>query len=449
MTRVTLAERILTHLAQHPFDADAANVPREVTQDGIAEAVGARVAHVSRALQGLVANGLVHANLARVKGARRRSRAHALTDEGRKRAAELPPIDLSASNDERVERPSLVLRPQAVAALRAALAEASRAGPRCVLVEGDAGSGKTRLLDAFSADANADGARVVRGRGAPAAGEQLFGPLREALSPLGLDAAFAARAGGDHDRALAAAVDVLARASVARPVVLLLDEIHLAGAPAVRFLNGVLLGLPPGSRVLAVASFRREEAWELPNGPLYASLMPLRQPPLGSLVTLGPLDVEGVRALMREVGAPLDDDLVARVLRESGGNPLYVAAIADALLDGVDESDFSPAIVLDTLKERLVDLEDAPRAVLQLAAVADVEVDYDLLARAHDGGEPDLARQLDVLLDRLLLEEVTDGDKLHLRFEHPKVREAVLADLSATTRRVLSARVATARAGDA
>jgi hypothetical protein len=52
---------------------------------------------------------------------------------------------------------------------------------------------------------------------------------------------------------------------------------------------------------------------------------------------------------------------------------------------------------------------------------------------------------LDHLIDKLLLEEVpAEGDELRLRFRHPKVREAVLADLTANRRRWLESKVAEA-----
>ncbi|HVM45486.1 MAG TPA: helix-turn-helix domain-containing protein, partial [Candidatus Thermoplasmatota archaeon] len=85
----TLAERILVHLRAHPVEPDAADVPPEVTQDGIAEVIGAQVAHVSRALKTLELRGLVRAHLAHPRGAKRRSRAYWLTDEGRAKAAYL------------------------------------------------------------------------------------------------------------------------------------------------------------------------------------------------------------------------------------------------------------------------------------------------------------------------------------------------------------------------
>jgi len=454
---LTLSRRIVVHLASHPLEEGAASVPRDVTQDGIAEALGAQVAHVSRALKGLIAEGLVHAYLAHPKGGKRRSRAHVLTDAGRRLAATLPrepPATAKRApspSEPAIEPPSG--RETEMAQL-SALLDAARQGPRVALLEGAAGMGKTRLLAAFAARAQARGARVVQGASIPMGGEQWLGPLASALAPLGLEARLRARTGGTpRERAMDAARETLVTGSKAAPLVVLLDDLHHAGPGAAEFLHGLLLGLPESAHVLVVAAFRREEAWALPNGPLYTALMPLRDLPRAKLLTLQPLDRAGVSRLLSEAGvhilgdAKLPDDVVERVWRESGGNPQYALAMGVELADGVDEEDFFPTAVRNAARERFAALSPDQLALLQLAAVAGAQAPYDVLRRAFEGSEEKLVETLDFLLDRLLLEESTlEGEQLALRFEHPKVREAVLADLTANRRRWLEARVAAAHA---
>lgn len=447
----TLADRVLVHLLAHPAAPDAAVVPHDVTQEGIAEALGAQVAHVSRAIKALAERGHVAAHLAHPQGAKRRSRAHTLTPAGRAEALRVKPeVDagaLAAPRDEREAVKPPAGRARELAALVGALEDAQKGGPRVALVEGDSGSGKTRLLQAFRAEAVRRGARVLEGAGAPVGSVQELGPVAAALEPVGFERRYRARAAGTpRERALAAAVDALQAAQRDAPVALLLDDLHLAGPTVVEFLHGLVRALPAGSRVLLVASFRREEAWALPNGPLYTALDPLRGMRGALHLPLEELDREGLAALLRDAGAHhVDDALLDRVARESGGNPLYALAMAEALADGVDEDDFFPQAVRETARARLADLPEEAIEALQLAAVAGAEVGYALLARAHAGDEAGLVRALDVLLDRLLLEEAPrEDEELHLRFEHPKVREAVLADLAATRRRWLEGRVARA-----
>ena len=443
----TLAERILVHLRTHPVDPDAADVPVEVTQEGIADRIGAQVAHVSRALKTLEVRGFVRAHLAHPRGAKRRSRAYSLTDTGheKSRILEMPPGPAEAPAPRRhVEAVRIPAgRGAQFTQLVAALEEASKGAPRVALVEGDAGMGKTRLLEAFANEARRRQARVLMGTGAPTGAEQLVGPLGPALEPLGFERRVKARtAGSPRERALAAAVEALESAGRADPAVVLLDDLHLAGPSVAEFLHGLVLALPKGARVLVVAAFRQEEAWELPNGPLYTALTPLRQMQGARHVVLGPLDHAGVAALLKEAGADhVPDDLIDRVVRESGGNPLYALAMAEAMADGVDEEDFFPASVRALATTRFATLDKDAHAVLQAAAVCGPEFDYDALAAVHEGDEPSLLATLDVLLDRLILEEVgTGGDALRLRFSHPKVREAVLDETSATRRRWLEAR---------
>lgn len=444
----TLAQRILAHLAARPVAPDAALVPEAVTQEGIALAVGAQVAHVSRALKGLLAQGLVQAHLARTPGARRRSRAYTLTDEGLRQAPRaLPPAPAapapSPAPQSAPARRAPVGRQAELERLLRAADEAAAGRPRVALVEGDSGSGKTRLLEALRDELRARGFLALWGASAPVGEEQLLGPLSPALEGVGFERRYREReAGTPRERALAAAVDALRDAQRRQPVALLLDDLHHAGAQAASFLHGLVLALPRDARVLVVAAFRREEAWSLPNGPLYAALSPLRAMDGAHHVTLGPLPREALAELLRDAGAHhVTPELVARVAEESGGIPLYVLAIAEALADGVEDDDFFPPPVRAGVRERLAGLPEHARLALQAAAVAGHETDYATLQRLHEGPEETLVAALDVLLDRLLLEEVPGAPTLRLRFEHPKLREAVLAETSATRRRWLEARL--------
>lgn len=454
----TLADRIVAHLAAFPIEDDANDVPREVTQEGIADALSARVAHVSRGLKALVAQGLVRAHLAHPVGGVRRARAHALTDAGRARARSLPPVAAERPRAPPVEAaaPARAVRPPAgrakeFAALLDALDAAKAKGPRFALVEGDAGVGRSRLLDALGAEAERRGWRALSAAGAPVGAEQLIGPIGPALAPLGFERRFRARdAGTPRERALAAASETLASAAREQPVLVLLDDLHYAGQSVVDFLRGLLLALPHGARVLVVASIRRLEAWQLPNGPLYAALAPLRAEPFATHVDIGPLSRDGVADLLSDAGIhvlgekTLPAEVVDRVWRESGGNPMFALAMGQELADGVDEDDFFPPVVKAAAKEHFAALPEAALSVLQTAAVAGVDVAYETLRRAAEAKEDDLVRQLDVLLDRLLLEEVPGHGDVKLRFRHPKVRDAVLADLSASRRRWIESRVADA-----
>lgn len=450
----TLAQRILAHLRDHPVEQDAARVPVEVTQEGIAACLDARVAHVSRALKHLMEQGLVHAHLAHPDGARRRSRAHRLTREGLDAARTLPALLAAPATRATRDAPPSPAAPPAgrekeTATLTALLDEASAGAVRVALVEGDSGAGKTRLLRAFAAIAKTRGARILQGSSVPVGGDQLLGPLGPAFAGTSFEARLRARAGGTpRERALHAAVDALEDAARAAPVVLLLDDLHHAGANVAEFLHGILLALPPRARVLFVLAFRREEAWQLPNGALYTALFPLHHLPGARHLVLGPLGREGLARLLEDAGMDhVEGPILDRVARESGGIPLYALSMAEALADGnVDDEDFFPPPVRALVRERFLGVHPDAVDLLQLMAVAGAETTFGLLRRAWEGNEESLVRALDHLLDRLLVIEAPGGgdDAPTLRFEHPKIREAALADLTASRRRWLEERVAEA-----
>lgn len=455
----TLSDRILAHLAAHPIEETASDVPREVTQDGIADALGARVAHVSRALKQLITQGLVSAHLAHPVGGARRARAHALTTSGREAAKALPAMPTNAPAHRAQTHVATHVsavpagRQREFDALHAALAEAQKGGPLCVLLEGDAGSGKSRLLDAFAAEAARGGARVLRGAASPTGAEQLVGPIGPALEPLGFDRRFRARtAGSPRERALAAATETVTAAAREQPLALVLDDLQYAGPSVAEFLHGLTRALPSGTRALIVVAFRREEDWALPNGPLYTALMPLRDLANAKHLALGPLDRAGIAALLTDAGVHvlgekrLPEALVERVWRESGGNASFALAMGQELADGVDEEDFFPRAVRLATNERFATLPAEQLQLLQLAAVAGPELAYETILRAFDGKEEALVETLDLLIDRLFLEEAPDAAdaQLKLRFRHPKVREALLAGLTANRRRFLEEKVSVA-----
>jgi tetratricopeptide (TPR) repeat protein len=86
---LTIQERIVLHLSAYSSQRDAYSVPREVTQAGIAGALGIRVAHASREVRKLVESALVDERDAAVQGARRHQKAYFLTASGVQEAAKM------------------------------------------------------------------------------------------------------------------------------------------------------------------------------------------------------------------------------------------------------------------------------------------------------------------------------------------------------------------------
>lgn len=204
---------------------------------------------------------------------------------------------------------------------------------------------------------------------------------------------------------------MLERSGGGDPVVLLLDDVHLAGAAVADWLRYVL-GRP--SRLLVVAAARSGEG----------------DVPAGRTVELGPLPLPVVAEL---VGPDRAGALFAR----SGGHPLFLAELAAA-----DPGDALPESLRAWVAAQCDRAGDAG-PTLRAAATIGPEIDLDLLAAVLDASPLAVLGQLEEGARRRLLDE-RDGQ---LRFRHALVREALAAGTPGSRRAALHRQAARILAG--
>jgi predicted ATPase len=328
-------------------------------------------------------------------------------------------------------------------ALDQALAASGRGPALTVLVEGDAGIGKTSLVEQWASRAAGDGAVVLSGRcdelgrdlplqpvldaldahlaaiGAERA-EAVLGAEAPTVGPLIGRAAAPVTPGGtgadvEESRAVlfAALLTVVHRLAEGRPVVLVVDDVHLAGPTTLAWLR---MAGRRGRRLLVVATRRTGEGGEL-------------QP--DRVITLGPLGEPATRQL---VGAER-----ARALYErSGGHPLFLVELAAA-----DPGEDLPASIRDWAAARAEALGPAASTVTT-AAVLGPDVDLDLLAQVMQLPAAVVLDHLETAVRGRLLEARANG----FAFRHELVREALAsvpagartAQLHREAARALSAR---------
>ena len=248
---------------------------------------------------------------------------------------------------------SLLEREAQVAALEA-LADAARSGGgRLAVIEGSAGMGKTRLLAEARAIAGTAGMRVLAARGGEFEGgfahgivRQLFEPLLASASPdlraelLSGPAALVEPLFGASR--LASPRDVPAEGSFAllhglywlaanlafeQPTLLAIDDLHWADTPSLRwllYLTRRLEGVP-----LLVAVGTRPPEGEGHDPTLVAELI---ADPEAAAIRLEPLGCASIVVLARELyGLEPDEAFCAALKTATGGNPLFVGAVLDAV----------------------------------------------------------------------------------------------------------------------
>ncbi|MFB4307457.1 BTAD domain-containing putative transcriptional regulator [Actinomadura sp. GTD37] len=351
-----------------------------------------------------------------------------------------------------IEAP-FVGREAQLSALVTAAARATADGARIALVTGEAGLGKSTLLEHLGRRLERDGWLVAAGHcpevdSAPpawawtealraVAATMSPGEFADDLAPLLTDT------GPVNDDATAGRFRLrqavwkwLAAVAAERPVALVLDDLHWADAATLELLGG---GLGTRAPILVVAAYRADESGHLTR--TLASLA--RATPLR--LALRGLNDEAVAELVR-TECEADEETIAGIAERTGGNPFYVRESA-RLLNGegalVALSEV-PEGVRDVLRRRLARLPEGGVSILRLAAVAGRESSVDVLVKAADTDEDGVLDALDAGVIAGLLDEPGPG---HIRFVHALVRDTLVADVSRLRATRMHARIAAALEG--
>lgn len=347
----------------------------------------------------------------------------------------------------------LVGRTAELALLRAALADVrNRRRQRVLLLTGDSGLGKSRLLSELVADTRRAGGTVLDGCAYEIESGRPFGPWIDALrrlpavsvgAALGVELApllpeLSGGAGGDtsRDRLFAAVAELIAeRGRVAPPVLLVMDDCHWldeASAALLHYVARMSRDLP----VLIVLTARAADLSE--NGSLARALRALRREIPVDDIALSPLSPDATAELARSIEPGCD---VERVYAESAGNPLFALEVARALSHRPDDL---PQSLSELVRDRVSRLPETAMEVLRWAALLGPEFGSERLSAAAGLDADALVCALETLQRHSLLrlEERARRPGSTYRFVHDLVRRAVLADISPPRRRLMHGRIA-------
>jgi DNA-binding CsgD family transcriptional regulator/tetratricopeptide (TPR) repeat protein len=343
----------------------------------------------------------------------------------------------------RISSPELIGRAAEVAALGAALADVRCGRGRLVLVEGDAGIGKTRLVEEFTAQA--DGVRVLAGGGIPLASDTPYAPVLgifQALArrhPPAADGLLPRDAPGRADpfgptRLFAAAADAVRAVAAETPLLLVVEDLHWADA-STRGLVSFLARMIRADPVLLLVTVRTEELD--PARPVSMLIGELTRMAHAERLTLAPLDNAGVAALVEAItGVAPSARLTGRLVQRAAGNPFFT----EELLASGPDAFTLPASVGGVLAARVAGLPAAGQRVLGAASVLGRSVPHQLLAAVAEAA--DLDDGLAAAVSHRLLEPGGDG----YLFRHPLIQETVYGLLLPPARQALHARAAAALA---
>ena len=357
----------------------------------------------------------------------------------------------------RVASPTFVGRIEELQALEAARRRAADGAPAVVLVGGEAGVGKTRLVAELTDRWVADGTRVLAGGCVPvgdgglayapiaealrdltsedgvAAVRELVGPswaeLARILPTLGEPASSLPPGPAAQLRLFELLLRLLGRLSEQTPVVLVVEDLHWADQ-STRDLLVFLVRNLRRERLLLMATYRDDEPGPSRLGGYLAELD--RGGPVQRL-ELPRLDrAETAAQLTGILGTAPAVDLVDGLFARSEGNPFFTEELLERVRAG---SATLPTTLRDLLQGRIEDLPEPAQQALRAAAVAGGHVPHRLLAAVAGLDKAQLDGALRAAVAHQLLTNHEDG----YQFRHALLREVVDAGLLAGERARLHA----------
>ena len=369
--------------------------------------------------------------------------------------------DSMSENDlvNRARADALVGRQDELAQLLSAGAGVAGSGRgQLVVVAGDAGVGKTRLVQEYLGRARRDGWTTATGGCVDvAAGALTYAALIEILRhldrDLGRDVLAGLAGAGIDDLApllpgqaggqpgtggllLERMLDLLVRLGGLAPAVLVVEDLHWADS-STRDLISFLARNIHAARVLLIVSYRADDLHR--RHPLKSLLAELERGD-ASWIRLAGLGRPAVAELAASVAGLATAPDVSLLLDRTGGNPFFI----EELLAASGAVTSLPETLRDLLLARLHGLPDSTLAVLRPASVLGQGFAEDLLGAATGQPLPDIEDALRQAVDHNIL-SASAGE---LRFRHDLMREAIYDDLLPAQRHRLHLAVASAIEAD-
>jgi DNA-binding SARP family transcriptional activator len=355
--------------------------------------------------------------------------------------------------------------------IREALDETIKGRGQIVVILGEAGIGKSRLVEALSAEATGHAARVIVGHCFDAEQVLPYGPWTDALRRADLAAETELLAtlpalsrtslgrfvpelvprdlaldpsAADHTQVFDSVARLIEALAAREPLVLIIEDAHWADDISLRLLSFLARRLDGAKPVLLAITARAEELADSPALRRLLDDLDRENPPLQ--ISLGPLDRQDTERLVTALGGGRDPATLSRlhdsIWMASQGSPFMVVETLHALRDGADTGARDelplPERVRRVVARRLERLGAPARQLASTAAVIGRDFNFDLLQRASGVSPNDAIEAVEELVRRHIFVEVGEG----FDFSHDRIREVSRHAVLVPRRRLLHRQVA-------
>lgn len=375
----------------------------------------------------------------------------------------------------------LVGRKDELAKLRQYLEGASAGKGELVFIQGEAGIGKTRLLEEFLATLSSDDAIMLKGRclhheGADpylpfleilrshyksvevSTGIKEFDPLSTGFTVMGdpseeLRNLKAEDVAIEHTRMFEAIVHLLLRIPEKKPLILILEDIHWADEGTIHLTNRLARELS-SSRILLCCTLRPEEmAPGRGSGPkAFVDLMHrLRYRGLVKILPLSRFTVEEAEELAKSIlcCSGISKGFLLRLYDETEGNPLFIQEVLLSIIQSHDSPTVScdtdlaalesipiPQTIKGIVDRRINRLSQEARKIIECASVVGNDFNFDVVLKASLLDDEAVMDAFDELSQARLINEDPDiPESFH--FNHAKILDVVYAGTSSYRKRAL------------
>jgi DNA-binding CsgD family transcriptional regulator len=359
--------------------------------------------------------------------------------------------------------PPLVGRERELLLLRATFDAMLAGRGSLILIGGEAGIGKTALVNAIVHEAADEDALILTGHCYDLTVTPPYGPWQDLIDryhPASGEASLsgfvsALRSLGSEAVVFHQARDFVFDLAAGHPLVLVLEDVHCADQDSLDLLRYLARSIS-NHRILLIVTYRNDEVTR--RHPLFAFLPLLVRESDAQLLELRRLAEADIRTLVRERYGLCEADenrLVDHLQGHADGIRLFLqemlrSLVADRVLQWCDGTWTLgelkklpvPSLIHQVIERRLLHVNPATRELLRVAAVIGEEVSLDLWQEVSEVSDDDLIAVSEQIANTHLMEEILGSSTV--RFSHSLVRQALYDETPLPRRRRLHRRVANA-----